>query len=154
MLARVLREMNTSFGKVQRVSRLFRATPWRGASGPDYINAVVELATLQDAADLLTILQELERASGRKRPCKNAPRVCDLDLLLHRDEVIIKKDLVVPHPLLHLRHFVLAPLCDLIPEGKHPLMGVSFRQLLESVPDTGMVVPLDSETIWVSTLSQ
>ncbi|MFH1010672.1 MAG: 2-amino-4-hydroxy-6-hydroxymethyldihydropteridine diphosphokinase [bacterium] len=148
MLARVLQEMNGPFGKVRRISRLYRTTPWGNAPEPDYVNAVIELETSQSARNLFVILQELEQASGRKRPYTNAPRVCDLDLLLHRDEIIAQQDLTVPHPRLHWRRFVLAPLCDLIPEERHPLLGVSFRELLDSVADSGKVVPIISrETV-------
>jgi len=154
MLAWVLQKMEHSVGRVRRISRLYQTTPWGDAPGPDYVNAAIELETSRTARDLLTSLQKLERESGRKSSYPNAPRVCDLDLLLHQDEIITCKDLTVPHPRLHWRRFVLTPLCDLIPENKHPLMGVSFRQLLESVPDNGTVVSLDSNKISLSTLTK
>jgi 2-amino-4-hydroxy-6-hydroxymethyldihydropteridine diphosphokinase len=144
MLDWVLQELDGALGKVRRVSRVYQTTPWRNASGPDYMNAVIEFETSQSARDLFVMLTELERAGGRERPYANAPRVCDLDLLLHRDEIIAQKDLTVPHPRLHLRRFVLAPLCDLIPEEKHPLMEVSFRELLDCAADDGKVVPIVS----------
>lgn len=145
MLARVLQEMNGAQGKVRRVSRLYQTTPWGNAPGPNYMNAVIELATSLAAGELFAMLQEAERRNGRERPSANAPRICDLDLLLHRDEVISREDLTVPHPRLHLRRFVLVPLCELIPEEKHPLLGVSFQELLNSVRDDGEVVPVVSQ---------
>jgi 2-amino-4-hydroxy-6-hydroxymethyldihydropteridine diphosphokinase len=145
MFARVLREMDGTSGKVKRVSRMYRTTPWGNAPGADYLNAVIEWETLQRARNVLLMLQGLERANGRERTHLNAPRVCDLDLLLHRDEIITQQDLSVPHPRLHLRRFVLAPLCELIPDERHPLLGVSFRDLLSSVDDDGRVVPLVSQ---------
>lgn len=144
MLDWVLQEMDGARGKVRRVSRVYQTTPWGNAPGPDYMNAVIEFETSQSARDLFVMLTELERASGRERPYANAPRVCDLDLLLHRDEIITQHDLTVPHPHLHLRRFVLSPLCDLVSEEKHPLMEVSFRELLNRVADDGKVVPIVS----------
>lgn len=144
MLDWVLQELDGALGKVRRVSRVYQTTPWGNAPGPDYTNAVIEFETSQSARDLFVMLTELERASGRERPYANAPRVCDLDLLLHRDEIITQHDLTVPHPHLHLRRFVLAPLCDLVPEEKHPLLKVSFRELLGRVADDGKVVPIVS----------
>ncbi len=138
----VVQEMSRRLGTVRRVSRIFRTTPWGGASGPDYVNAVIELETTLPASDILKALKELETACGRERPYPNAPRTCDLDLLLHGDEVISEPGLDVPHPRLHLRRFVLAPLCDLIPGEKHPVIGISFRELLEHVNDAGLASPI------------
>ena len=152
-LAQVAREMDCGLGKVRRISRLFRTTPWGGAPGPDYVNAVIEVETTHAARELLKCLQELEQACGRERPYPNAPRVCDLDLLLHGSEVVSENRLVVPHPRLHLRRFVLAPLCDLIAEESHPVLGVSFRELLHRVQDEGTVLPIFSAKVLCSGLS-
>jgi 2-amino-4-hydroxy-6-hydroxymethyldihydropteridine diphosphokinase len=138
----IVQEMSRRLGTVRRVSRVFRTTPWGGASGPDYINAVIELQTTRPACDILQVLQGLETACGRERPYSNAPRTCDLDLLLHGDEIISEPGLDVPHPRLHLRRFVLAPLCDLVPREKHPVIGISFRELLERVDDDGNAFPV------------
>jgi 2-amino-4-hydroxy-6-hydroxymethyldihydropteridine diphosphokinase len=138
----IVQEMNRRLGTVRRISRVFRTTPWGGASGPDYVNAVIELETMRTASDILQVLRGIEMVCGRERPYSNAPRACDLDLLLHGDEVISEPGLDVPHPWLHLRRFVLAPLCDLIPEEKHPVIGISFRELLEHVLDAGVASPI------------
>ena len=97
-----------------RQSALYRTAPV-GASGPDYINAVVELSTALNAQDLLLALQQLEAAAGRQRPYANAPRTLDLDLLLYGDACVQSATLSVPHPRLTERAFVLVPLSDIAP---------------------------------------
>ena len=138
-LADVLRLMEDAPVTARRISNLYRTTPWGGAPGPDYLNAVIELDTELSALELFEVLQTIEKTCGRERYFPNAPRVCDLDLLLHRGEIVSSEQLVVPHSRLHLRRFVLTPLCDLIPEEKHPILNVSFQELLATVQDGGDV---------------
>lgn len=96
-------------------SRLYRTAPHE-AVGPDFINAVVSLATRLTAPQLLQALQSLELQAGRERPYVNAPRTLDLDLLLYGDARIDSPKLTVPHPRMWARAFVLYPLADLWPE--------------------------------------
>jgi 2-amino-4-hydroxy-6-hydroxymethyldihydropteridine diphosphokinase len=103
-----------------------------GAPGPDYLNAVVELPTRLSPPRLLAGLQEIERAHGRERSFPNAPRTLDLDLLLYGDLVLALPTLTVPHPRLHERAFVLAPLVELAPEVVVPGRGRA-KQLLAAV---------------------
>jgi len=93
---------------------------WRTApvdsSGDDYINAVAAVDTELDPHALLAALMDIERAHGRERPYRNAPRTLDLDLLLVGDAVIDTPTLVMPHPRMHERAFVLAPLLEIAPD--------------------------------------
>ena len=102
-------------------TRLLRISPLYGsapvdAGGPDYLNAVAELATTQAPQALLQALQAIERSAGRERPYRNAPRTLDLDILWFGDRVIDTPALTVPHPRMAERAFVLRPLADLVPE--------------------------------------
>ena len=97
-----------------RRSSLYRTAPLQ-STGPDYINAVVEVVTSLGPSDLLLALQQLERAAGRERPYLNAPRTLDLDILLYGDESIASPTLVIPHPRMMARAFVLAPLAEIAP---------------------------------------
>ena len=97
-------------------SSLYRTEPV-DSSGPDYINAVVEIKTDLSAADLLTALQGIEAGAGRSRPYRNAPRTLDLDILLYVDQVINTPELTVPHPRMLQRAFVLVPLAEIYPQG-------------------------------------
>lgn len=96
------------------MSRLYRTAPV-DSSGPDYINAVASIHTRLSASALLAALQNIEQQHGRQRPYRNAPRTLDLDLLLYGDETINEPHLIVPHPRMHERAFVLKPLSDLNP---------------------------------------
>jgi 2-amino-4-hydroxy-6-hydroxymethyldihydropteridine diphosphokinase len=117
-------------------SPLYRTRPV-DASGPDYLNAVVAFDTDESASDLLSALQALEQAQGRARPYRNAPRTLDLDLLLLGDLCLHTAALQLPHPRLHERAFVLAPLADLAPGLVIPRRGV-VRSLLDALPDQGV----------------
>ena len=114
-------------------SSLYRSAPVE-ASGPDFLNGVVELSTTLDAPALLGALQAIEQRHGRVRGERNAPRTLDLDLLLYGDETIDTPTLTVPHPRLHERAFVLVPLAELDAELAVPSRG-SVAQLLPSVAD-------------------
>jgi 2-amino-4-hydroxy-6-hydroxymethyldihydropteridine diphosphokinase len=100
---------------VRARSQLYRSAPV-GASGPDYVNAVVALDTRLTAPDLLEELLRVELDFGRVRPYPNAPRTLDLDLLLYGHAHVQSSRLVVPHPRMHLRAFVLRPLAELAPD--------------------------------------
>lgn len=97
-------------------SSLYRTAPVGLRHQPDFINAVVELATVASAPALLQSLFEIEGRFGRQRSVKNAPRTLDLDLLLYGDEVSDDPDVTLPHPRLHERAFVLAPLVEIAPQ--------------------------------------
>jgi 2-amino-4-hydroxy-6-hydroxymethyldihydropteridine diphosphokinase len=101
--------------RLLRASSLYRTAPI-DSSGDDYVNAVAEVDAGLSAHALLTALHGIEQAHGRERPYRNAPRTLDLDLLLYGDEIISDAPaLIVPHPRMHERAFVLAPLAELAP---------------------------------------
>lgn len=95
-------------------SSLYRTAPV-DSSGPDYINAVVEIATALTAPALLAALQAMEQAAGRERPYRNAPRTLDLDILLYGQASISSPALTIPHPRKYERAFVLVPLAEIAP---------------------------------------
>lgn len=106
---------------------LARSSRYRTApidsSGDDYINAVACIDTAMDAHALLAALHAIELAHGRERPYRNAPRTLDLDVLLYGDQVIDTPALQVPHPRMHERAFVLAPLLEIAPDADIPGRG-------------------------------
>ncbi len=103
-------------------SPVYRSAPV-DAHGPDFFNAVAEVATGLEPQALLQALQAIEQAFGRQRPYRHAPRTLDLDLLLYGQRVIQESGLSVPHPRLHERAFVLEPLLELAPGIEHPSLG-------------------------------
>ena len=95
-------------------SSVYRTAPIE-STGPDYLNAVCEIATGLGPHELLAELQAIELAHGRERPYRNAPRTLDLDLLLHGNARIETPELTLPHPRMPLRAFVLRPLAEIAP---------------------------------------
>ena len=117
-------------------SRMYRTPPWGVVEQPDFINAAARLETTLTPRELLDALLAIEARAGRVRGARNGPRILDLDLLLYGDRVIDEPDLVVPHPRLHERAFVLLPLADVAPELKVPGHG-RVRDLVARVDSTG-----------------
>jgi 2-amino-4-hydroxy-6-hydroxymethyldihydropteridine diphosphokinase len=113
------------------VSSLYRSAPV-DADGPEFLNAVAALDTTLAPADLLAAMHAIEQAAGRERPYRNAPRLLDLDLLLHGDTLSDSPALTLPHPRMHLRAFALAPLAELAPTLSVPGRG-RVDTLLERV---------------------
>lgn len=99
-----------------RSSSLYRTAPVGLRHQPDFINAVAAIDTLLTPDELLAALFAIEGRFGRTRSVPNAPRTLDLDLLLHGDTVIQREELCLPHPRMHLRAFVLAPLLEIAPD--------------------------------------
>lgn len=112
--------------KVSAQSSLFKSAPVE-AEGEDFINAVVQIETQSSPEDLLTQLQGLEQAAGRERPYVNAPRTLDLDLLLYGQQRINAPNLVVPHPRMTQRAFVLIPLLQIDPFIAIPGKGAAHQ---------------------------
>jgi len=120
-----------------QTSSLYRTAPI-DSSGDDYVNAVASLDTALDAHALLQALFAIEQAHGRERPYRNAPRTLDLDLLLYGDEIIDDAPtLIVPHPRMHERAFVLAPLAEVAPDLVIPGRG-PVTALLAHAGDQGI----------------
>jgi 2-amino-4-hydroxy-6-hydroxymethyldihydropteridine diphosphokinase len=105
--------------QVLRCSSHYASAPI-DAGGPDYMNSVVAIKTGLSALELLASLQNIETQFGRQRPYPNAPRTLDLDLLLYGDEQHHSTTLIVPHPRMHQRAFVLEPLAQIAPDIKLP----------------------------------
>jgi len=125
--------------RLVRRSSLYRSEPVGVADQPWFVNAVAEIATRRTARELLAALLAIENDMGRIRDKPQGPRLIDLDLLLYGQEILREEGLIVPHPELHKRRFVLAPLAEIAPYVIHPAFGVSVRGLLDRLEDDAVV---------------
>lgn len=126
---------------VRRVSSLFDTDPVGPVDQPSFLNAVAELTSELTPQELLWHLLLVERRLGRVRDRRWGPRLIDLDLLLYGSEVIETDGLVVPHPELVHRAFVLVPLAELEPRLRHPVEARTIRELLHDLGDPDTVRP-------------
>ncbi len=122
-----------------RCSSLYRTEPVGFRDQPWFVNCVAEIRTEMRPRPLLHALKNMEREMGRTEGRRWGPRVIDLDILLYGQEVIAEEGLIIPHPELHRRRFVLEPLCELASYAIHPAFGVSLRGLMDRLTDQGRV---------------
>jgi len=130
---------------VLRQSAVYRSPPWGVADQPDFVNAVAELETTLSPLQLLRLLLEIERELGRERSALQwGPRCIDLDLLTYERMTVHSDELVLPHPRMHLRAFVLVPLLEVEPDFVIPGREPAARALERLDPvETAAVVPLN-----------
>lgn len=114
------------------VSSVYRTEPVGFAEQPDFHNLVARGWTRLDPEALLDRVLEVEREMGRERTFRNAPRVIDIDLLAYGDEIVDTPRLVLPHPGIPTRGFVLHPLTEIAPGWRHPALGKTARELLDA----------------------
>jgi 2-amino-4-hydroxy-6-hydroxymethyldihydropteridine diphosphokinase len=124
--------------RLRGVSRWYATRPVPESDQPSFINGVAALAGAADPHRLLQALHAIEAAAGRVRNALNAARTLDLDLLAMGNRVISTPDLVLPHPRLQQRAFVLVPLRDVLPDWRHPVLNVSVGELLAMIPNAGI----------------
>ena len=127
-------------GKIERTtlvrtSGIYKTVPEGRANQPSFLNAVAEIHTSLSTDNLLDRLMQAEKQIGRTRSGKrNEPRVIDLDILLYGQETYHLPHLIIPHPRMHRRRFVLEPLCEIAPDLIHPVLHKTMRALLKKLP--------------------
>ncbi|MEW6543887.1 MAG: 2-amino-4-hydroxy-6-hydroxymethyldihydropteridine diphosphokinase [Nitrospirota bacterium] len=134
--------------QVTGVSSLYETEPVDDGARPGsgwFLNGVVRLETEIPPHRLLDVCREVEKALGRDLEHRAGPRTLDLDLLFYGDRVLHEAGLVVPHPRLHLRRFVLAPLAELAPDLIHPVLHRTIKDLLDHLADPATVRRLDPQ---------
>jgi 2-amino-4-hydroxy-6-hydroxymethyldihydropteridine diphosphokinase len=138
-LARARRLLERSGIQVVRSSSLYRTQPVGMSDQPWFLNQVLEIATSLRPQELLRLLKKAEKALGRSPGPVNGPRVIDIDILLAGDLVIKGKNLIIPHPRLQHRNFVLAPLREIAPEAVHPVLKLTVLDLYKVSEDPAIV---------------
>lgn len=142
-------------GRVSRLSAVYETEPWGFDAQQNFLNQALVADTDLDAHEVLRRALAIEQELGRVRPGADcgqsadpspnpsrqyASRPMDIDLIFFNGDIVDTPDLQIPHPRMHLRRFVLRPLCDIMPDYRHPLLGQPVRDLLEACPDKGMVI--------------
>ncbi len=114
-----VKHLEQRVGKVRRLSSLLKTEPWGFTSPHSFVNAAVSIDTILSPHEVLEATQQIERDMGRKQKSMNGEyhdRIIDIDILLYDDMEINEKDLIIPHPLMHQRDFVMIPLREIIEE--------------------------------------
>ena len=114
-------------------SSYYETPSWPNPRFPKFINIIVKIRTKLDYLELFYICKKIETKLGRKNSPKNSPRICDIDII-DFDNKIIKKEIQIPHKLMHIRNFVLFPLFEIDKNWKHPVLKKNIKKLIFSLP--------------------
>lgn len=123
-------------GNVHSLSAFYVTAPWGFTSENTFLNAAAGVETALSPHELLAVTQQIERETGRtdkSANCAYTDRLIDIDLLMYDDLVVKETDLVLPHPLMHKRRFVMEPLAEIAPYLMHPLLKETMRKLLSFI---------------------
>ena len=119
--------------QLQGVSNFYETEPIPKSDQPMYVNGVVSLKTKDLPDKVLDFLMSIEKLFQRVRTFKNEPRVIDLDLLSYNNVILNTKNLILPHPRMHLRRFVIQPICDINRNWQHPVLKTSAKNILKTL---------------------
>ena len=131
--------------ELKTVSSFYKTEPVGIKKQNSFINAVAEIKTALSPISLFRELQSIENEMGREREVKGGPRIIDLDLLFFGQNVIKEENLIIQHPEIHKRRFVLEPLCEIASFFIHPSYGVSIRGLKDRLSDNKIVEIIEEE---------
>lgn len=119
-------------------SKIYKTEPVDFLDQDWFVNCVIRIETSLSPLRLLDVLQDIQKMAGRiKDKIRFGPRILDMDIVFYDESVIQKKSLIIPHPRMHLRRFVLKPLCDIDPGLHHPVLNQSVKHLLDNLKDDG-----------------
>ncbi|HET8828102.1 MAG TPA: 2-amino-4-hydroxy-6-hydroxymethyldihydropteridine diphosphokinase [Pelobium sp.] len=130
-------------GPIYKRSSIYQTKAWGGIEQPDFLNMVVEALTPHNPEEVLDKIQKIETDLGRVRIERWGARVIDIDLLFYNDEIVNLSRLIIPHPLIEKRKFVLLPLAEIAKEWMHPRLKKTVGQLLNNCDDELEVLKLN-----------
>ena len=131
-------------GKIIRLSAMYETEAWGITNQPAFYNQVLEIDTLLSAREVLHLILKIEEEMGRKRTIKNAARIIDIDILFFNNEIINEQNLIIPHPEIANRRFVLLPLLELDPTKLHPSLHKTVQELLAETKDKLNAIPVQT----------
>jgi 2-amino-4-hydroxy-6-hydroxymethyldihydropteridine diphosphokinase len=141
-----LKLIQNRIGGIEHVSRFYESEPWGFSSAYNFCNCCLALRTTIDPLPLMDRLLEIEQEMGRLREGMGySDRVIDIDMLFYGDKKMDHPRLILPHPSMGDRRFVLAPLAEIAPQLIHPVAGINITQMLQACTDQSDVVPLTQE---------
>lgn len=123
------------FFELNNISSFYKSEPVPTSDQPYYINAVLEIISNDNENDILRMLHKTETKFGRIRLRKNESRILDLDLIDYNGSIINSTNIIIPHPRMHLRKFVLYPLFEIAPDWIHPVFRQKIPFLLKNIKD-------------------
>ena len=133
--------IRTESAVLLKESKLYKTEPVDYTDQDWFVNCAVKISTPLEPLELLTEIKRIESEAGRKKDAvRFGPRVLDLDIIFFDDRVIESDNLIIPHPRMHQRRFVLMPICDIDPNIVHPVFKKSIRTLLAELYDSGQKV--------------
>jgi 2-amino-4-hydroxy-6-hydroxymethyldihydropteridine diphosphokinase len=136
------RLIEESVGKIIKRSSVYETEPWGKKEQPEFFNQAIEVGTELSAREVLRAVTEIEKKLGRKREERWGERTMDIDILFYGGEIIESENLVVPHPRIADRRFVLEPLAEIGGEVVHPVVKMKVREMLERCEDELKVVKI------------
>ncbi|NCC71891.1 MAG: 2-amino-4-hydroxy-6-hydroxymethyldihydropteridine diphosphokinase [Sphingobacteriia bacterium] len=144
--------ISSQAGIISKYSSIYVTEPWGFTTKNLFFNQVIEVRTNLSAHNLLSSLLNIEHSLGRKRNniYGYSSRIIDLDILFYEDMVINTPDLILPHPLLHKRRFVLEPLNEIAPDLLHPILGKTIHELTFACQDHLKVQILSNDYLTIS----
>ena len=129
-------ELQKNKVKIIKTSSNYVTESWPNSSNPMYVNIVIKVKTILSALDLLKVCNLIEKKLGRVRSVKNAPRLCDIDIIDYNQKILNleNNNLIIPHQSMRKRNFVLLPLFEIDKTWKHPKYGTNIVELINSLP--------------------
>ena len=151
MLTNCKMHIESRIGNIEKQSSVYESEAWGFSHPRDFYNQVLWVKTKLSASGVLKAISGIEADMGRQRSGNKTQayegRIIDVDILLYEEEIINRRDLIIPHPHMQDRNFVMIPMAEIAPELKHPRLGTNMRTLQELCPDDGKIRKLNNKSL-------